>query len=51
VAAARAAFLLAVSGAEERVDEGVLVVGWNEPAGLSVVDDRRRAMRAAGDHR
>src|SRR5687767_883709 len=45
------AFLLAVRGREERVDERVLVVGGNQPAGLSVNDDRRRAMRAGGDYR
>src|SRR2546430_911116 len=49
--APRPAFLLAASGADERVDERVLVVGPNEPARPSVGDDRRRARRPAGDHR
>src|SRR6266516_5701474 len=49
--APRPAFLLAVSGANERVDERVFVVGRNEPARPSVRDDRRRARRPAGDHR
>src|SRR5206468_4076692 len=51
VSATRPAFLLVVSGGEERVDERVLVVGRNEPARPAVGDDRRRAVRAAGDHR
>jgi hypothetical protein len=49
--AARPAFLAVVSGRDEGVDERVFVVGRNEPAGFSVGDDRRRAVRAAGDHR
>src|SRR6266536_732879 len=50
-AATHPAFLLAASGADERVGERLLVVGRDEPARPSVGDDRRRARRPAGDHR
>src|SRR5512133_3178094 len=49
--ATRPAFLLAASGADEYLDERLLVVGPNEPARPSVGDDRRWARRPAGDHR
>jgi hypothetical protein len=43
--ATRKPFLTAGGGAEEGVDERVLVVGRDQPARPSVGDDRRRAMR------
>src|SRR5215216_2245709 len=49
--ATRPAFLLIAGGADECVDERVLVVRPDEPARPSVGHDRGRARRPAGDHR
>src|SRR6266540_2331870 len=38
-------------GVGERCCERLLVVGWYEPAALTVADDLGRAVRVAGDHR
>src|ERR687891_1687280 len=48
--AARAPLLRIARGRKEGIDERLLVVGRHEPARPAIGDDRRRAVRPAGDH-